>query len=86
MWRSTFSEFRDYTNGIRDKLIIMQILLGTFREAKCLSIKYYFAVEGNVTFQDITRISKLLSHFTVLSKGIRPEPLNLSLKREKDNM
>jgi len=33
MWRSTFSEFRDYTNGIRDKLIIIQILLGTFREA-----------------------------------------------------
>ena len=85
MWRSTFSEFRDYTNGIRDKLIIIQILLGTFREV-CLSIKYYFAVEENVTFQDITRISKLLSQFTVLSKGIRPEPLNLSLKREKDNM
>ena len=64
IWRSTFSEFRKYTNGIRDKPTIIQIPLGTFREVKCLSMKYYFVVvvdidvvvdddEGNVIFQEI---------------------------------
>jgi hypothetical protein len=40
VWRSTFSEFRDYINGITDKSITVQEALDTIREVKCLPKKY----------------------------------------------
>ena len=49
VWRSTFSEFRDYINGITDKSITVQEALGTFREVKCLPKKYLVDIEGNKT-------------------------------------
>jgi hypothetical protein len=45
VWRSTFSEFRDYINGITDKSITIQEALDTIREAKCLPKKYYIVVD-----------------------------------------
>jgi hypothetical protein len=39
VWRSTFSEFRDYINGITDKSITIQDALDIIREARCLPKK-----------------------------------------------
>ena len=86
VWRSTFSEFRDYINGITDKSITIQEALGTIREVKCLP-KKYLVIEGNKTVQDIAYRNKQVTElFTALRKGIQPESLNLPFKikdREK---
>ena len=86
VWRSTFSEFRDYINGITDKSITVQEALDTIREVKCLP-KKYLVVEGNKTVQDIAYKNKQVTElFTALRKGMQPESLNLPFKikdREK---
>ena len=89
-WRSTFSEFRDYINGITDKSITIQDALDTIREVKCLPNKYLIS-EGNnnetITVQDIAYKNKLIAElFTALRKRMQPESLNLPFKikdREK---
>jgi hypothetical protein len=62
VWRSTFSEFRDYINGITDKSITIQDALDTIREVKCLPKKYYLNSEGNnnktITVQEIAHNNK----------------------------
>jgi hypothetical protein len=89
IWRSTFSEFRDYINGIPDKSISIQTALDTMREVKCLQKKYYFDYEGNksTTVQDIAYNNKQIAElFTALRAGMQPESLNLPFKirdREK---
>ena len=86
VWRSTFSEFRDYINGITDKSITIQEALDTIREVKCLP-KKYLVVEGNKIVQDIAYKNKQVTElFTALRKGMQPESLNLPFKikdREK---
>ena len=82
VWRSTFSEFRDYINGITDKSITIQEALATVREVTCLPKKYYLISEGNkITIQDIaynnTQIAEL---FDALRKGMQPESPNLPFK------
>src|SRR5215218_7995490 len=82
VWRSTFSEFRDYINGIPDKSITIQEALDTFREVKCLP-KKYLVVEGNKTIQDIAYKNKQISElFTALRRGMQPESLNLPFKKK----
>ena len=82
VWRSTFSEFRDYINGIPDKSITIQEALDTFREMKCLP-KKYLVVEGNKTIQDIAYKNKQISElFTALRRGMQPESLNLPFKKK----
>ena len=88
IWRSTFSEFRDYINGITDKSITIQKALDTIREVKCLPKKYYIVDEGNKTIvQDIAyNNNQITDLFTALRKGIQAESLNLPFKikdREK---
>ena len=89
VWRSTFSEFRDYINGITDKSITVQEALDTIRESKCLPKKYLISELNNktITVQEIaynnTQIAEL---FDVLRKGMQPESPNLPFKtkdREK---
>jgi hypothetical protein len=46
VWRSTFSEFRDYINGITDKSITIQEALDTIREVSCLPKKYLISEEN----------------------------------------
>jgi hypothetical protein len=86
VWRSTFSEFRDYINGITDKSITIQEALDIIREVKCLPKKYLVG-EGNKTVQDIAYKNKQITElFTALRKGMQPESLNLPFKikdREK---
>ena len=89
IWRSTFSEFRDYINGITDKSITIQKALDTIREVKCLPKKYYIVDEGNKTIvQDIaynnTQIAEL---FSALRKGCSQNHLTYLLKQriEKNN-
>ncbi len=42
--------------------------LGTFREVKCLPMRYYFAVEENVTSQDITYKNKQITELFYCAK------------------
>src|ERR671932_897605 len=84
VWRSTFSEFRDYINGITDKSITIQDALDTIREARCLPKKYLVS-EGNnnktITVQDIALDNKQIAElFDALRKGMQPESLNLPFK------
>ncbi len=91
VWRSTFSEFRDYINGITDKSITIQDALDTIREVKCLPKKYYLNSEGNnnktITVQEIAHNNKQIAElFDALRKGMQPESPNLPFKvkdREK---
>jgi hypothetical protein len=90
VWRSTFSEFRDYINGITNKSITIQEALGTIREVKCLPKKYYLINEGNnnktITVQDISNNKQIAELFDALRKGMQPESPNLPFKtkdREK---
>jgi hypothetical protein len=88
VWRSTFSEFRDYINGITDESITIQEALDTIREVKCLPKKYYIVVdEGNktTTVQDIAYNNKQIAElFDALRKGMQPESPNLPFKKIKD--
>jgi hypothetical protein len=89
VWRSTFSEFRDYINGITEKSITIQDALDTIREAICLPKKYYLISEGNnnktITVQDIAYNNKQIAElFDALRKGMQPESLNLPFKKIKD--
>ena len=53
----------------------------TFREVKCLPMKYYFVVEGNKRVQDIAYKNKRITELFYCTKEIiQPESLNLSLK------
>ena len=86
VWRSTFSEFRDYINGITDKSITIQDALDTIREVKCLPKKYLVS-EGNnnktITVQDIAYNNKQIAElFDALRKGMQPESPNLPFKRK----
>ena len=89
IWRSTFSEFRDYINGIIDKSITIQDALDTIREVKCLPKKYLISEVNNktITVQDIAYNNKQIAElFSALRKGMQPESLNLPFKtkdREK---
>jgi hypothetical protein len=94
VWRSTFSEFRDYINGITDKSMTIQEALNTYREVKCLPRKYSVGAipfadkEGNTTtVHDIAYHNKQIEDlFTALRKGMQPESLILPFKikdREK---
>jgi hypothetical protein len=87
VWRSTFSEFRDYINGITDKSITIQDALDIIREARCLPKKYLIS-EGNnktVTVQDIAYNNKQIAElFDALRKGMQPESPNLPFKKIKD--
>jgi hypothetical protein len=87
VWRSIFSEFRDYINSIAIKSITIQEALNTFREVQCLP-KKYLVIEGKpLTVQDIAYKNKQITElFTALRKGMQPEALNLPFKikdREK---
>ena len=87
VWRSTFSEFRDYINGITDKSIIIQEALDTIREAKCLPKKYLASRVNNktITVQDIAYNNKQIAElFNALRKGMQPESINLPFKKIKD--
>jgi hypothetical protein len=88
VWRSTFSEFRDYINGITDKSITIQDALDTIREARCLPKKYLISQENKkTTVQDIAYNNKQISElFDALRRGMQPESPNLPFKakdREK---
>ena len=87
VWRSNFSEFRDYINGITDKSITIQEALDTFREVKCLPNKYLVSEGTKKTVQDIAyKNNRIAELFTALRKGMQPESLNLPFKikdREK---
>jgi hypothetical protein len=88
VWRFTFSEFRDYINGIQDKSITIRRALDTFREVKCLPYNLVGSVEGSTTtVQDIAYNNKQIEVlFTALRKGMQPESLILPYKikdREK---
>ena len=87
-WRSTFSEFRDYINGITDKSITIQEALDTIREVKCLP-KRYLITEGSnnktITVEDIAYDNKKIEElFKALRKGMQPESPNLPFKKMKD--
>ena len=87
-WRSTFSEFRDYINGITDKSITIQEALDTIREVKCLP-KRYLITEGSnnktITVQEIAYNNKKIEElFKALRKGMQPESPNLPFKKMKD--
>jgi hypothetical protein len=86
VWRSTFSEFRDYINSITDKSMTIQEALDTIREVKCLPKKYLVG-EGNSTVQDIAYKNEQIAElFVALRKGMQPESLNLPFRikdREK---
>jgi hypothetical protein len=87
VWRSTFSEFRDYINGITDKSIIIQEALDTIREAKCLPKRYLASRVNNktITVQDIAYNNKQIAElFNALRKGMQPESFNLPFKKIKD--
>ena len=90
VWRSTFSEFRDYINGITDKSITIQDALDTIREVKCLPKKYLIS-EGNnktITVQDIAYNNKQIAElFSALRKGCSQNHLTYLLKQriEKNN-
>jgi hypothetical protein len=86
VWRSTFSEFRDYINSITDKSTTIQDALDTIREARCLP-KRYIISEGNnnktITVQDIAYNNKQIAElFDALRKGMQPESPNLPFKRK----
>jgi archaellum biogenesis ATPase FlaH len=70
VWRSTFSEFRDYINGITNKSITIQEALGTIREVKCLPKKYYLINEGNnnktITVQDISNNKQIADQSIII--------------------
>jgi hypothetical protein len=89
VWRSTFSEFRDYINGITDKSITIQEALDTIREVSCLPKKYLISEENKktITVQDIAYNNKRIEElFDALRKGMQPESSNLPFKtkdREK---
>ena len=88
IWRSTFSEFRDYINGITDKSITIQEALATVREVTCLPKKYLTTEENKTkTVRDIAYNNKQIAElFDALRKGMQPESLNLPFKtkdREK---
>src|ERR671939_1568373 len=87
VWRSIFSEFRDYINGITDKSITIQEALDTIREVTCLPKKYLIS-EGNnnktITVQDIAYNNKQIAElFDALRKGMQPESPNLPFKKIK---
>jgi hypothetical protein len=97
VWRSSFSEFRDFINGIIDKSITIQEALNTYREVKCLPRKYVVGAVA-VPFDDKERNTTTTVHdiayhnkqiedlFTALRKGMQPESLILPFKikdREK---
>src|SRR5919202_4498601 len=88
VWRSTFSEFRDYINSITDISTTIQDALDTIREARCLP-KRYIISEGNnnktLTVQDIAYNNKEIAElFDALRKGMQPESPNLPFKKIKD--
>jgi hypothetical protein len=87
VWRSTFSEFRDYINGITDNSITIQNALDTIREARCLP-KRYLISEGNnktITVQNIAYNNKQIAElFDALRKGMQPESPNLPFKKTKN--
>ena len=87
VWRSNFSEFRDYINGITYKSITLQEALDTFREVNCLPNKYLVSEGNKTTVQDIAyKNNQIAELFTALRKGMQPESLNLPFKikdREK---
>src|SRR5438874_2388142 len=88
VWRSTFSEFRDYINGITDKSITIQDALDTIREDRCLPKKYLISQENKkTTVQDIAYNNKQIAElFDALRRGMQPESPNLPFKakdREK---
>jgi hypothetical protein len=85
VWRSTFSKFRDYINGVTDKSITIQQALDTFREARCLPKKYLISEGTNktITVQDIAYKNKQIAElFDTLRKGMQPESFNLPFKRK----
>jgi hypothetical protein len=83
VWRSTFSEFRDYINGIVDKSITLRSALDTFREIKCLQKHYYYydTEKRYKTVQDIAyKHNQIKELFIALRKHMQPESLNLPFK------
>ena len=69
---TTFSEFRDYTNGVPDRSFTIQMPSETFREVKCLPMKYYFVVEGTKRVQDIAYMNKRITDLFYCTKERNP--------------
>ena len=76
VWRSKFSGFRDYINGIPDKSIRIQDALEVYREARVLPGKYYQLTVQDIAYKD----KQTVELFDSLRNGMQPESLNLPFK------